>query len=140
MADGKELINYKENIEAAFAEQFPDIITTVFKRIEDDFALPAIVINLPVLEPDFSGNMPKGKLRTTVQSAAFILYSAADESNEMECLQLGASVGNFINGNTFGQTFPAKVTLIEPMLIEGLENFFIQRVDFEQNIEKKKKK
>jgi len=135
MANGKELIEYKDAIQDAFNAQFPDIKTVVFKRIEDDFKLPAIVINLPVLEPNFAGNMPKGKTRTTLQTAAFVLFSAADEANEMECLQLSAGVGNFINGNCFGQQFPAKVTLIEPMLVEGLENFIIQRVDFEQNIE-----
>lgn len=135
MANGKELIEYKNAIQAAFDAQFPDIKTVVFKRIEDDFKLPAIVINIPVLEPNFAGNMPKGKTRATLQTAAFVLYSAVDEANEMECLQLSANVGNFINGNCFGQAFPAKVTLIEPMLVEGLEGFIIQRIDFEQNIE-----
>ena len=135
MANGKELIDYKNALEEAFENQFPDITTIVFKRIEDDFRLPAIVINIPVLEPNFAANMPKGKTRATVQTAAFVLFSAADEANEMECLQLSANIGNFINGNNFGQAFPAKVTLIEPILVEGLENFIIQRIDFEQNIE-----
>jgi len=135
MANGKELIEYKDAFQKAFDAQFPDIKTVIFKRIEEDFKLPAIVVNLPVLEPNFAGNMPKGKTRTTLQTAAFVLFSATDEANEMECLQLSASIGNFINGNNFGQAFPAKVTLIEPMIVKGLENFYIQRVDFEQNIE-----
>ena len=74
-------------------------------------------------------------MNSLLQTNAFLLYSAADEANEMECLQLSANLGKYINGNTWGlKIMPAKVTLIEPMLVEGLEEYIIQRIDFEQNL------
>ena len=75
------------------------------------------------------------KFRTTVQTNAFVVFSAADEDNEIECLQQSANVAKFINKNLFGERTPAIVSLIEPVLEEGLEEYFIQRIDFEQTIE-----
>lgn len=135
MANGKEIKNYKKAIEAALQAQYPKHHITVFKRIAGDFALPAIVINIPVFVPreDFKGM--KGQLMNTLQTNAFLLYSAADEENEMECLQLSANLANFIHNNNWGLAItPAKVTLTEPMIVEGLEDYIIQRIDFEQNV------
>jgi len=135
MANGKEITNYKEAIEKALRAQYPGHHVTVFKRLSDDFALPTIVINIPVLVPreDFKGM--KGKMNNTLQTNAFLIYSAADEENEMECLQLSANLANFINDNTWGLAItPAKVTLNEPMIVDGLEDYIIQRIDFEQNV------
>ena len=134
MADGQELKNYKESMQTALETQFPEMNVLVFKKISEDFTLPAIVVNLPVLEPNKQTQSLKGKLRTTIQTNAFVVYSATDDENEIECLQKSANISNFINGNTFGQMFPAIVTLDEPMIVDGLEEFIFQRIDFEQDI------
>lgn len=135
MANGKEIINYKTAIEAAMVAQYPGHYTAVFKRLSGDFALPAIVINIPVFVPNEQFKGLKGQMNNVMQTNAFLLYSAADEENEMECLQLSTNLANFINDNCWGlKMTPAKVTLNEPMIVEGLEEYIIQRIDFEQNI------
>lgn len=135
MANGKELKNYKKAIETALTEKYPEFNITVFKDLGEDFVLPAIVVNKPVLEPKDLTMQLNSKFKATVQTNAFLIYSAADEDNEIECLQQSANVAKFINMNLFGERIPAKVSLIEPVLEQGLEEYFIQRIDFEQTIE-----
>lgn len=135
MANGTEIIDYKAALETALAAQYPNHNITVFKRLSEDFSLPAIVVNIPVLEPNASGGITTQKMNSLLQTNAFVLYSAADEENEIECLQRSVNLSKFINGNTWGlRITPAKVTLVEPMLVEGLEEYIMQRIDFEQNL------
>lgn len=135
MANGKELKNYQNAIEKALLEKYPGYTIKVFKSLQEEETLPAIIVNKPVLEPKDNTMQTASKFRTTVQTNAFVVFSAADEDNEIECLQQSANVAKFINKNLFGERTPAIVSLIEPVLEEGLEEYFIQRIDFEQTIE-----
>lgn len=135
MADREILKEYRDSIEMALHEQFPDFNISVFRDLEEDFELPAIVINKPILEPKDLTMQRTTHLKMTSTSNAFVIYSAADEDNDIECIQQAANLTKFINMNTFGQRTPATVTLAEPVLEQGLEEFFIHRVDFEQIIE-----
>ena len=135
MADGEILKNYKETIEEALYENFPDFNITVFADLKEDFELPAIVINKPVLEPKDLTLQKTAHIRMTATSSAFVIYSAADEDNNLDCIQKAADLTKFIHLSRFGQSTPAKVTLVEPVLEQGLEEYFIQRIDFEQIIE-----
>ena len=134
MADNENLKNYKDNIEDSLHEAFPDFNITVFKDLSEDFELPAIVINKPVLEPK-DLTVQNIRFRVTLESNAFVIYSAADDENGIECVQQAAYLAKFLNNKTFGEKTPLKVTLIEPVLQEGLENYFIQRIDFEHIVE-----
>ena len=135
MANGTELKNYQNAIEQAFLNKYEGYTIKVFKSLKEEDELPAIIINKPVLEPKDLTMQQGSKFRTTVATNAFVIYSATDEDNEIECLQKSANVAKFINLNLFGERMPARVTLVEPVLEEGLEEFFIQRIDFEQIIE-----
>lgn len=135
MADTKDLTLYKENIENAFVETFSNFSINVFTDLEEGFEIPAIVINKPILEPIDTTAMNNVHLKTKMNSNAFIIYSAADKDNELDCLQAAAEVAKFIHLNRFGEKMPARVETIEPVLEEGLEDYFIQRIDFSQNIE-----
>lgn len=135
MANGKELKNYQTEIEKALCGKYSDFTIKVFKSLQEQEALPAIVVNKPVLEPKDPTRQIASKFRTTAQSNIFVIYSAADEDNEIECLQQSANLAKFIDKNLFGERTPATVLLVEPVSEEGLEEYFIQRIDFEQIIE-----
>lgn len=135
MADGKELKNYQNAIEKALTEKYPGFTIKVFKSLQEEETLPAIVVNKPVLEPKGPTMQIASKFRTAAQLNIFVVYSAADEDNEIECLQQSANLAKFINKNLFGERTPATVSLVEPVFEEGLEEYFIQRIDFEQTIE-----
>lgn len=135
MANGKELKNYQNAIETAFQNKYEGFTIKVFKSLKEEDELPAIIVNKPVLEPKDLTMQNGSKFKTTVATNAFVVYSATDEDNEIECLQQSANVAKFINLNLFGERTPARVSLVEPVLEEGLEEFFIQRIDFEQVIE-----
>ncbi|DAA84930.1 TPA: hypothetical protein CPT87_07125 [Candidatus Gastranaerophilales bacterium HUM_5] len=135
MADGKELKNYQNAIEKALTEKYPGFTIKVFKSLQEEETLPAIVVNKPVLEPKDPTMQIASKFRTAAQLNIFVVYSAADEDNEIECLQQSANLAKFINKNLFGERTPATVSLVEPVFEEGLEEYFIQRIDFEQTIE-----
>lgn len=135
MANGKELKNYQNAIETAFQNKYEGFTIKVFKSLKEEDELPAIIINKPVLEPKDLTMQNGSKFKTTVATNAFVVYSATDEDNEIECLQQSANVAKFINLNLFREKTPARVSLVEPVLEEGLEEFFIQRIDFEQVIE-----
>lgn len=135
MANGKELKNYQNAIEKALTEKYPGFTIKVFKSLQEEETLPAIVVNKPVLEPKDPTMQISSKFRTTAQLNIFVVYSAADEDNEIECLQQSANLAKFINKNLFGERTPATVSLVEPVFEEGLEEYFIQRIDFEQTIE-----
>lgn len=135
MANGTELKKYQNAIEQAFLEKYQGFTIKVFKSLKEEDTLPAIIINKPVLEPKDATMQQGSKFRTTIQTNAFVVYPAADEENEIECLQQSANVAKFIHKNLFGERVPAAVSLIEPVLEEGLEEYFIQRIDFEQVIE-----
>ncbi len=135
MANGKELKNYQNAIEKALTEKYPGFTIKVFKSLQEEETLPAIVVNKPVLEPKDPTMQIASTFRTTAQLNIFVVYSAADEDNEIECLQQSANLAKFINKNLFGERTPATVSLVEPVFEEGLEEYFIQRIDFEQTIE-----
>lgn len=135
MANGKELKNYQNAIEEALIKKYPGFTIKVFKSLQEQDTLPAIIVNKPVLEPKDPTKQVASKFRTTAQLNAFVVYSAADEDNEIECLQQSANLAKFIDKNLFGERIPAAVSLVEPVLEEGLEEYFIQRIDFEQTIE-----
>lgn len=135
MANGKELKNYQNAIEEALIEKYPGFTIKVFKSLQEQDTLPAIIVNKPVLEPKDPTKQVASKFRITAQLNAFVVYSAADEDNEIECLQQSANLAKFIDKNLFGERIPAAVSLVEPVLEEGLEEYFIQRIDFEQTIE-----
>lgn len=135
MADRESLKEYKNELEMQLHEAFPDYNISVFRDLEENFELPAIVINKPILEPKDLTMQKATHLKMTSTSSAFVIYSAADEDNDIECIQQAAILAKFINMKTFGQRTPAVVTLAEPVLEEGLEEYFIQRIDFEQVIE-----
>lgn len=135
MGNKQEIKEYKTAIEAALKTQFPEHDITVFKRIDDIFNLPAIIVNPPIMEPVIGGPISKGKLTVNLKNSAFVCYSVVDEENEYNCIQVSAYLGNFIKDNTWGlKIMPAKVSIIEPTIIEGLESLVIQRVDFEQHV------
>lgn len=133
--DVKDLNSYKTVIEDAFFENFPEFNINIFTDLEEGFELPAIVINKPTLEPKDFTFQNNGKFKVTMNSNTFIIFSAADKTNEIDCLQAAAQVAKFINLNRFNEKMPAIVSIIEPVLEEGLENYFIQRIDFSQVIE-----
>lgn len=135
MADNEILKVYKDEIEMQLHEAFPDYNISVFRDLEENFELPAIVINKPVLEPVELSYQKTANYKMTLSSSAFIIHSAADEDNDIECIQQAADISKFINMKTFGQRTPALVTLLEPVTEEGLEEFFIYRIDFEQKFE-----
>ena len=131
----KDFNSYKQTIEEELHNSFPEFNINVFTDLEEGFELPAIVINKPTLEPKDFSFQNTGKLKMTMNSNAFIIYSAADKANEIDCIQAAAQVAKFINLNRFNEKMPAIVSIIEPVLEEGLENYFIQRIDFSQVIE-----
>ena len=135
MADREILKEYKNEIEMQLHKQFPDFNICVFRDLEEDFELPAIVINKPVLEPKDLTLQTTQHLKMTLSSSAFVIYSAADEDNDIDCIQQAANLAKFIHMKTFGQRTPVKITLEEQVLEQGLEEYFIQRVDFEHIIE-----
>jgi len=136
MADTKDLIKYKETIEEALYTNFPEFNINVFSDLEEGFELPAIVVNKPIFEPaDVTMTTMCSKLKMTMNSNVFVIYSAADRTNEIDCVQKAAEIAKFINMNRFGEKLPATISIIEPVLEEGLEDYFIQRIDFSQKIE-----
>ena len=136
MADTKNLIEYKETLEEALYSKFPEFNINVFSDLEEGFELPAIVVNKPIFEPaDVTMTTMCSKLKMTMNSNVFVIYSAADRTNEIDCVQKAAEIAKFINMNRFGEKLPATISIIEPVLEEGLEDYFIQRIDFSQKIE-----
>lgn len=135
MGSNQEIIEYKNALSAALAAEYPDINLTVFNRIDDDFATPAIVVNPPVMEP--SGLPPsKNKLPLILKVSAFVCYLADDVENEYKCIQLSADLAAFVKLQTWGlKIMPAKFIAVNPVIIEGLEDLIIQRVDFEQQMD-----
>jgi len=130
----QEIIEYKNALTTALSEKYPSIDLTVFNRIGDDFKTPAIVVNPPIMEPS---SLPpiKDRLNLTLKLSTFVCYLADDTENEFNCIQLSANVAKFISMQTWGlRITPAKVLSINPVIIEGLEDLIIQRIDFEQQI------
>lgn len=134
MANGKELINYKNALEEALKAQFSDMTILVFDDMDENTQLPAIVVDKPVLETTFQNVASKTNFTTTMIVSVYVVYSAAEENSNINAIQTSANVGKFIHGGLFGLRTPAKVTEIEPAVVDGLEAFDIQRIGFEQNI------
>lgn len=135
MANRQEVKELKSAMEKAFSEQYPEHTISVFKRFTEDIELPAIIVNIPVFVPHERAGSSRGTLPAVIENNVFVMYSAADEKNEDECLQLSTNIANFINGNNWGLAIPpAKIALIEPVIEEGLEECIIQRIDYEQNL------
>lgn len=134
MANGKELINYKNALEEALKAQFNDMTILVFDDMDENTQLPAIVVDKPVLETTFQNVASKTNFTTTMIVSVYVVYSAAEENSNINAIQTSANVGKFIHGSLFGLRTPAKVTEIEPAVVDGLEAFDIQRIGFEQNI------
>ncbi len=134
MGSKQEVIEYKEAIYTALSKKYPGVDLTVFNRISDDFKTPAIVVNPPKMGPS---SLPQNasRLNLTLNICVFVCYLADDVNNEFDCIQLSANVAKFINLQTWGlKITPAKVTGINPIEIENLEDLIIQRIDFEQQI------
>lgn len=134
MGSKQEIIEYKNAIKTALLEKYPSMDLTVFNSIDDNFKTPAIVVNPPIMEPS---SLPPvvGRLNLTLRISTFICFLADDVENEFNCIQLSANVAKFISMQTWGlKITPAKVLSINPVIIEGLEDLIIQRIDFEQQI------
>lgn len=136
MANTKDLMQYKEILEEELYSNFPEFNINVFTDLEEGFELPAIVVNKPVFEPkDLTLTTQNSKIKMAMNSNIFIIYSAADKTNEIECIQKAAEISKFMHMRRFGEKMPVKISIIEPVLEEGLEDYFIQRIDFSQDME-----
>lgn len=134
MGSKQEIIEYKNAVRAAFSEKYPDVCLTVFNRIDDNFKTPAIVVNPPLMTPSALPPV-KDRLNLTLKVSTFVCYLADDIENEFNCIQLSANLAKFISMQTWGlKITPAKISSITPVVIEGLEDLIIQRIDFEQQI------
>lgn len=135
MGSKQEIKEYKNGLQTALEAQFPALNVTVFKMIEENIDVPAIIVNPPFVDPQIALNTTAGKFTATLQNQVFVCYDLANEENEIECLLTTSYLANFINKNNFGLKMPAaKVTACEPTIIQGFENLIIYRIDFEQNI------
>lgn len=134
MADGKELINYKNELETALKQQFDDLTVLVFEDMDENTELPAIVVDKPILETIFQQVATKSNFMTKMSISVYIVYSATDSDSNIKSMQKAANVGKFIHGSLFGLRNPARVIDIMPAVVDGLDAFDIQRVAFEQNI------
>ncbi len=134
MANGKELINYKNALEEALKAQFNNMTIIVFDDMDENSSLPAIVVDKPVLETTFQNVATKTNFTTTMIVSVYVVYSAAEENSNINSIQTSANVAKFIHGALFNLRTPAKVTEIEPVVVAGLEAFDIQKIGFEQNI------
>ena len=81
MANGKELINYKNALEEALKAQFNDMTILVFDDMDENTQLPAIVVDKPVLETTFQNVASKTNFTTTMIVSVYVVYSAAEENS-----------------------------------------------------------
>lgn len=135
MGSNKEIKAYKEALEQSLNDEFKGYFISVFKRLDDKFKLPAIIVNPPKFVPTGSVNTPSKTMLNAICDA-FVCFSVADEENELECVQTSADLASFINKKNWGVKCitPAVVDSVNPVCIDGLEDLVIGKVRFNQNI------